>query len=318
MLSLAVIGYQLTIALSLLAARVFGSAFNKPELLFWVAIGWTAFTFAFVFVSPLLILQLLVIWGVTAWIRPPDEAPVPPRPSKLETLTAQDEEWPRIFRRVCESPAEEAFLDAMVSAFDLKPDKGCLSGDGLMLQMQVQVAKYRLDFLIDKGLVVEVDGAAWHSSPEAKERDAERDKALTAKGFHVLRIPAKITLYNPEQAIAQVREARARWLSQKAQTRVSVTKRQVSGQRDGRRPANAVAAVESGLDKLTGRINASNQNFSEKCDQFLETWQEKLDESLENAQKQAEEQDRQIQDELNADPELRKIYEELQVNWDEK
>lgn len=255
---------------------------------------------------------------MTAWIKPEDEAPIAPRPSKLETLTAQDEEWPHIFRRVCESPAEEAFFDAMVSAFDLKPDKGRLFGGGLTLQMQVQVTKYRLDFLIDKELVIEVDGAAWHSSPEAKERDAERDKALTAEGYQVLRIPAKITLYNPEQAIAQVREARALWLTKKAQTRVTAIKRKVSEQHDGNRPAHAPASVKSGLDKLTVGINASNQKFSDKCDQFLETWQEKLDESVQNAQKRVEEQDRKIQEELHADPELRKIYEELQANWHEK
>jgi hypothetical protein len=184
--------------------------------------------------------------------------------------------------------------------------------------MQVQVTKYRLDFLIDKELVIEVDGAAWHSSPEAKERDAERDKALTAEGYQVLRIPAKITLYNPEQAIAQVREARALWLTKKAQTRVTAIKRKVSEQHDGNRPAHAPASVKSGLDKLTVGINASNQKFSDKCDQFLETWQEKLDESVQNAQKRVEEQDRKIQEELHADPELRKIYEELQANWHEK
>ena len=61
------------IAASLVAARLLGAAFNKPDWLFWVAFGWTAFTFAFVFASPLILLQLVVIWGVTAWIRPKDE-----------------------------------------------------------------------------------------------------------------------------------------------------------------------------------------------------------------------------------------------------
>jgi len=85
-LSAAVFSYQLTIVISLIAARFIGAAFNKPDTLFWVALGWTVFTFVFVFVSPLLILQLLVIWGVTAWIRPKDEKPGH-RPNKLETLT---------------------------------------------------------------------------------------------------------------------------------------------------------------------------------------------------------------------------------------
>ena len=117
MLSAAVISYQLTIIISLIAARFFGAAFNKPDALFWVALGWTVFTFAFVFVSPLLILQLVVIWGVTAWIRPKDG---PSPPSKLETLTAEDEDWQRYFQHYCESPAEIAFLDAMVAALKAK------------------------------------------------------------------------------------------------------------------------------------------------------------------------------------------------------
>jgi very-short-patch-repair endonuclease len=218
MLSLAVVGFQAMIALSLVAARVLGAAFNKPDWLFWVALGWTAFTFTFVFAAPLILLQLIVIWGVCAWIRPKEED-APKRPSKLETLTVEDTDWLRSFQCACESPAEVAFLDAMVAAFDLKPDMGRLAGDGLTLQMQVAVTNYRLDFLIDEGLIVEVDGARWHSSVEAIKRDAARDKVLSAKGFEILRIPAKTPLYDPKGAIALVRTARMQWLAQKTRAR---------------------------------------------------------------------------------------------------
>lgn len=202
------LGYQLTIVLSLFAARFFGGVFSKPEILSWVALGWTIFTFAFVFAAPLMIFQLFVIWGVAAWISPKDKSLAKPRPSILESLTEDDDHWISIFRSLCESPAERAFFDEMLSAFDLKPDKGLLSGMGLTLQAQVPVANYRLDFLVDKKLVVEVDGAAYHSSPDAIKRDAERDKVLVEKGFRVLRIPAKTILYNPREAIRLVSEAR--------------------------------------------------------------------------------------------------------------
>lgn len=69
-LSAAVIGYQATIIASLLAARLFGTMVNKPDAVFWVAMAWTVFTFAFVFTTPLFALQLIVIWGIFAWIRP--------------------------------------------------------------------------------------------------------------------------------------------------------------------------------------------------------------------------------------------------------
>ena len=76
---------------------------------------------------------------------------------------------------------EISFLNAMVAAFELTPVNGRLKGEGLTLQMQVPVMSYRLDFLIDDRLVVEVDGARWHSSPEAIERDAERDGAFNER-----------------------------------------------------------------------------------------------------------------------------------------
>lgn len=317
MLSAAVISYQLTIVISLIAARFIGAALNKPDSLFWVAIGWTVFTFAFVFVSPLLILQRLVIWGVTAWIRPKDEEPER-RPSKLEALTAEDDRWLHIFRSVCESPAEEAFFDAMVSAFDLKPDKGCLSEGGLTLQMQVPVANFRFDFLVDERLVVEIDGAAYHSSPDAIERDAERDRVLVAKGFEVLRIPAKVALYNPKEAIERVRTARSDWLAKKAQARVLTNRGKFSKQHKHDMPAKATVSIEAGIDNLTKRITASGQRFSERSDLFLENWQRRLDESLENANKRAEEQNRRIQKKLDSDPEFRRIYEEIEAKWAER
>ena len=64
------IGYQATIIASLLAARLFGAMVNKLDAVFWAAMAWTVFTFAFVFTTPLFALQLVVIWGVFAWIRP--------------------------------------------------------------------------------------------------------------------------------------------------------------------------------------------------------------------------------------------------------
>lgn len=316
MLSLAVLGFQVMIAATLLAARVFGAAFNKPDLLFWVALGWTVFTFAFVFASPLIALQLIVIWGVTAWIRPKDDIPPPP-PNKLETLTADDEEWPKLFRRACESPAEVAFLDAMISAFDLKPDNGRLSGGGLTLQMQVSVANYRLDFLVDKGLVVEVDGARWHSSPEAIERDTERDKVLRSKGYEVLRIPAKTTLYKPDEAIALVRRTRSEWLVRKAQARTLRAREQgkkankanckTQDERGNTGFSKLLSSAEIGLDRFSQGVN----KFNEQLDQFnkrAEAWKE---EDRARVQKQSEKKLKRIQEELDADPEVREIYERL-------
>lgn len=309
------------IASSLVAARFLGAAVNKPELLFWVAFGWTAFTFAFVFASPLILFQLVVIWGVTAWIRPKDEDEPGP-PSKLETLTAEDKDWQRYFQQYCESPAEIAFLDAMVTAFHLTPEKGQLRGGGLNLQMQVPVMNYRLDFLIDHGLIVEVDGAQWHSSPEAIKRDAERDKALAAKGYEILRIPAKVTLYKPDDAIKQVRQMRSGWLARKAQARASraqgangvIADHKTQMQKPKFGISGLVATVESGLDSFTAGMN----NFSTELHQFNERAEKWVEEDRKRVAQEAEEKMKQLQAKLDADPELAKIYDQISAEFDAK
>lgn len=108
-----------------------------------------------------------------------------------------------------ESPAERAFLKAMVSHYEMKVVDGKLVGkNGLTLDMQVELLRYRLDFLVDRRLVVEIDGAAYHSSPEAVVRDRARDAEMRDAGYYVLRIPAKIVFTTPYLAIAQVDAAR--------------------------------------------------------------------------------------------------------------
>jgi very-short-patch-repair endonuclease len=261
-------------------------------------------------------LAALIAWSIYEDLTEP-VSKEPPRTNKLETLTEEDDEWPRLFRRACESPAEVAFLDAMISAFDLKPDKGRLSGGGFMLQMQVSVANYRLDFLIDKQLVVEVDGARWHSSPEAIERDTKRDRVLRSKGFEVLRIPAKTTLYNADEAIALVRRARSESLARNAQARALRTREQGleaseahSKPQDGRAKTSIsqlLASAETGLVRFSEGVD----KFNEQLNQFnkrAEAWKQ---EDRERVQKQSEEKLKRIQDELDADPELQIIYEKL-------
>lgn len=45
----------------------------------------------------------------------------------------------------------------------------------------------RVDFLFGKRLIVEVDGASYHTDPERFEADRRRDAALSALGYRVLR-----------------------------------------------------------------------------------------------------------------------------------
>ena len=64
-------------------------------------------------------------------------------------------------------------------------------GQEITLELQFPIDKCRADFLINDCLIVEIDGAAYHTSKEAVARDARRDKYIRRQGFHILRIPAK-------------------------------------------------------------------------------------------------------------------------------
>lgn len=246
----------------------------------------------------------------------------PPRPSKLEMLTAEDENWQRYFQQYCESPAEVAFLDAMVEAFSLTPEQGRLRGGGLTLQMQVPVMNYRLDFLIDNGLIVEVDGAKWHSSPEAIERDAERDKELAAKGYEILRIPAKVTLYTPDDAIEQVRRARTGRLARKAQARASrvhgadgmIADQTTHANRPKFGISELVASVENGLDSFTTGMNNISTELR-KCNERAEKW---IEEDAKRVAEEAEEKMKRLQAKLDADPKLAEIYDQISAEFDDK
>ncbi|WP_346622579.1 DUF559 domain-containing protein [Blastococcus montanus] len=54
-------------------------------------------------------------------------------------------------------------------------------------------------------LAVELDGAAFHGSPEARERDLRRDAALAAAGWIVLRFSYRRLTRNPAACRAQIR-----------------------------------------------------------------------------------------------------------------
>ncbi len=263
------------------------------------------------FVFPLSFgLAALIAWSIYSDITDPTTE-VPSQQDKLTALTVADEGWLESFHDVCESPAETAFLDAMVSAFDLKPEKGFLSGGGLKLQMQVPVSRYRLDFLVDEILIVEVDGAAYHSTPEAVERDCIRDASMKSAGYEVLRIPAKITLYSPREAVERVRVARAKAVktAQKWQAEEAKKKElRLQEIKDSFRPSqiantvkNATNTVVDGLDKA----NAYVEREYKKAKELERIELEKKDEG----------RLRRIQEEKDADPELKAKFDKLAAKY---
>ena len=76
---------------------------------------------------------------------------------------------------VCESGTESIFWFRM-------------SPLGFPLKRQVKIAGVgRVDFLVGSRLIVEVDSARYHTSPEDYERDRRRDALLSALGYRVHR-----------------------------------------------------------------------------------------------------------------------------------
>ena len=228
------------------------------------------------------------------------EAPTTSGHKGLTEVTDGDESWIDKFHSFCESPAETAFLTAMISAFDLKPDKGFLSGRGLNLNMQVPVSIYRLDFLVDRRLVVEIDGAAYHSSPEAIAKDKRRDVALNELGFEVLRIPAKITLFSPSEAVARVKRARlvvaARDEEKADQVRNLFRPRQIFGSLK-----DAAIAVQEGISFASEYVDQQSKLFEEQI---------KLEIEAETAERR-----RLIQEDLDSNERLAAIHAELVKSW---
>lgn len=160
--------------------------------------------------SPIVLL-LLVVAAFVLWHFVPQKPKEPPKPAPRyrsdARISAEQVEWQSFVEEHCESPAEIAFLRGMISTLAMRPHLGALVSEGVRLDFQVEEGRYRVDFLVNHWLVVEIDGAAYHSSPEAKMRDAVRDRYFEGLGYSVLRIPAKLVFQNAKEAVDQVQAA---------------------------------------------------------------------------------------------------------------
>lgn len=157
----------------------------------------------------LLLITAIVIFVLWHFLPQTEKrAPLPaPKYRQDPRVTPDQVRWQGFVEEHCESPAEIAFLRAMIEDFKLSPQNGSLVADGVRLDFQVKEGRYRVDFLANEWLVVEIDGAAYHSSPEAKARDRLRDRYFESLGYSVLRIPAKLVFQSPSLAVGKVRTA---------------------------------------------------------------------------------------------------------------
>ncbi|POW59044.1 hypothetical protein C3408_05605 [Candidatus Pantoea alvi] len=177
---------------------------------FWVRISWLVVLLPLCFMFPLLLFAvILVIMGLCKHFTKDSFDKKINNQKQIQQLSwlnaTPEDDWYDLFMAECESPAEEQFLAAMIRELNLKPSAGKLVCSLLTLEMQVRSPPYRFDFLVNGRQVVEIDGAAWHSSPEQVERDRIRDKISLERGYRVLRIPAKVVFRTPNEAVRRVK-----------------------------------------------------------------------------------------------------------------
>ncbi|MFJ4037558.1 DUF559 domain-containing protein [Microbacterium sp. NPDC090007] len=58
---------------------------------------------------------------------------------------------------------------------------------GVPIRQQVLIAGHRVDVLIGDRLIVQLDGFAYHSTPQDRQRDLAHDRDVIARGYTVLR-----------------------------------------------------------------------------------------------------------------------------------
>jgi very-short-patch-repair endonuclease len=80
-----------------------------------------------------------------------------------------------------------------------------LSRLGISVRRQVPIPLVgRVDFVVGDRLVIEVDGAAYHTDPQRFEDDRTRDAALTAQDYRVLRFSYRQVMNHFDEVLAAI------------------------------------------------------------------------------------------------------------------
>lgn len=120
-------------------------------------------------------------------------------------LGLSEAEWKSTCRffEMCESPPERLLLEALIQEGRLRPVGDQLVGN-ISVQQQVERLTYRLDFLVNGWLAIEVDGRAFHGNREAFERDRLRDQEMLGEGITTMRFPARQVFENSGDAAQKI------------------------------------------------------------------------------------------------------------------
>lgn len=93
------------------------------------------------------------------------------------------------------SKAETRFVSALLDS-------------GLRPSTQHRIGKWTVDvYFSSYGLAVEFDGEYWHSLPHVIEKDKRKSSYLEKRGIQLLRVPERLWLECPDEAIDLVQDA---------------------------------------------------------------------------------------------------------------
>ncbi|WP_082102577.1 endonuclease domain-containing protein [Sphingomonas sp. Ag1] len=247
------------------------------------------------FLTTLLIIA--VVWFIVSHFLPERRTPAPERKYRVDPrAVVSNPDWQAIIEEHCESPAEVEFLKAMIDVHGLLPDEGSLRSSGMKIDFQVEVGRYRLDFLANDWLVIEIDGAMWHSSEAAMARDAKRDNYFTELGYSVVRIPAKVVFNNPREAVHRVATALEKGKP------VIMQPVQKSGFERLGETASSAGKFFANLDSTIDRVKVVKQALSE-ADLAFSAEKKALTSAIQSAELSLS-----IEDEIGDDAEMRKDY----------
>lgn len=102
--------------------------------------------------------------------------------------------------RLCDSIPELVLLRQMIRQWNLKPKQDVLVGKH-NVRVQHQLGSYRLDFLIDRNINVEVDGIRFHAIPERYKKDRMRDQVVINKKIIPIRFYADQVMYESSYCV---------------------------------------------------------------------------------------------------------------------
>jgi len=104
----------------------------------------------------------------------------------------------------CESEPEKLLLASLIKIGKLTPNTNNSLNGNFEVKLQYKIDKYRVDFLMNDWLIVEVDGKAYHSNDESFVKDRIRDQDLMLHGFTTSRFPASQIYKDADEVAVKV------------------------------------------------------------------------------------------------------------------